>query len=408
MTLRCQLAISTKNPSFPMTPLMIKKWAIHFLCVLLCIPGFARGAAPQVPAEARGALNKYVDQQQRVLEALATVKRDEDLQEFKRILDDAAAEMTRCAKSLADSGPFDGTTARELWSARATREYDILKGKDMGEAMGEVPEELRPGLMEIFASRMEGLQAAEDSISRNLSTPQSGPQRGRVRVTVDQSFSANISSIHAGNALEGPVTGLAFEIQAGAANTVGAEVLYRQEIEWKEPIPSDDSLRERITFDADSRQVVFAFPSGKFVYSLPQKRFVVAKPGDQKLAADTFRSVKEFLADEDSKDAVELFKTLRPGFAAMHELLSLCDTSLVSDDELARSTAFTVAEAIMALDNSGQLAKWAPASQLDAVRAYDWKQGDEIVRLSEEAYRKKRVPSYLKFQQRAVLPNSGK
>jgi hypothetical protein len=371
------------------------------------LPGLAKGAAPGVPEEARRALHQYVDQQKRILEALATVKRKEDLQAFKLLVDDAAREMARCAKAFADLGPFDPSTARELWSARATREYGILEGKDMGEAMSEVPEELRAGLMEVFASHMESLQAAEESMDRNLSTKYPGPQRERVRVVVDQSFTAIISSVHAGDAIKGPVTGLSFEVRAGGANTLGAEVLYKQHVEWKEAIPPDDSLRQWITFDPDSRQVAFAFPSGKFVHSLPPKRVAVAKPGDEKLAADTFASVKKLLADESFKDPVVLFTTMRSGFAALNELLTLCDTHLVADDELARSTAFTVAEGVMALHHSGQLAKWAPASQLRAVETYDWKHGDEIGRLSDPVYRKQRIPTYLKFQQRAVMPKKG-
>jgi hypothetical protein len=128
-----------------------------------------------------------------------------------------------------------------------------------------------------------------------------------------------------------------------------------------------------------------------------------AQKTEERSAKKAFEEVKKNLKDGKFTDSVAMLMAMKEGFSDMTELLRICDTNLVSDDEISRSAAFLCGEAINALRQSGQLIKWADEKQVDAVDAYDWKNGAELNRLAEEpGYQTKRMPSYEAFMARAA------
>lgn len=135
----------------------------------------------------------------------------------------------------------------------------------------------------------------------------------------------------------------------------------------------------------------------------PEQPSPPAKQIEENAAKKAFEAVKKNLKDEKFADSVAMLMTMKEGFSEMAEFLRLCDTNLVSEDETSRSAAFLCGEAINALHRSGQLMKWAGDKQLAVVDSYEWKNGPELNRLTEEpGYQTKRMPSYEAFMARAA------
>lgn len=128
-------------------------------------------------------------------------------------------------------------------------------------------------------------------------------------------------------------------------------------------------------------------------------------------AQTAFESVQAKITDKNFSDSVLLLKTMTGGFKDMEAFLRRCDDGLISPDEEVRSTAFLCAEAINALRQAGQLSKWAGAKQAAKVDAYDWKNGEVIMKFAtDESFRNSQFPTYHSFQTRAqkALENRNK
>lgn len=135
----------------------------------------------------------------------------------------------------------------------------------------------------------------------------------------------------------------------------------------------------------------------------PEQKTPPAQQVEANAAKKAFEAVKKNLKDEKFTDSVAMLMAMKEGFSDMTEFLRLCDTNLVSDDEISRSAAFLCGEAINALHQSGQLIKWAGEKQDAVVGTYEWKNGPELNRLAEEpGYQAKRMPSYDAFMARAA------
>lgn len=107
------------------------KYLITTLTVILACVSSMEAQQKQPKTDAKALVQELPEVMSRMLEAVKLTKTENDLKKLDEVVTQSSVRMTEIAKELAELGPFDETTTGSLWSAFATREYEVIGDNSM-------------------------------------------------------------------------------------------------------------------------------------------------------------------------------------------------------------------------------------------------------------------------------------